>query len=59
MKTVIAISLDRKFELVTNGNYQFWTRPTVGYQRSRYEEFAGRKQQDAALSLNARTARGY
>lgn len=59
MKTTIATSVCGRFELLTNGNHQFWTRPTTGAFRSRYEEFAGRKLEVAVRSLEGRADRGY
>lgn len=42
MTTVLAVSLNGKVELYTNGNHAFWVRPTTGPYRNRYAMFAGR-----------------
>lgn len=59
MKTVIATSLNGKIELLTNGNYTYWTRPTSGAFRSRYEQMAGKTLDTALKSLEARASIGY
>lgn len=52
MNTVIAVSLNGKVELYTNGNHAYWTRPTTGAFRSKYARFAGRTLASALISLN-------
>jgi len=58
MTTVIAISLDRKFEVITNGNHVYYTRATQGFKRDHYKQFAGRTLDSAIRSLLVRVSNG-
>lgn len=49
MMTTIAISIDNRVELVTNGNHIYWVQPMIGGSRLRRQvrEVAGRSRSEA------------
>lgn len=59
MLTTIAISIDNRVELVTNGNHIYWVQPVIGGSRfqKQVREVAGRKRNEAIAYFERVTER--